>query len=173
MFKKRRISHTVSGDDLHESIGVRLRRDVAVFGNLRVLCFAAMLCAMSVVLGYVAKLIFGTAPYRITFENLPIIFGGISFGPLVGAMIAVAADLCSCLFASQGPNPLILVGSFSVGLVSGFVGGICAAADGICRSSRWSFALTWWAPWCRKRWRCISTTATSHCCCCPASPSTF
>ena len=100
-----------------------LSRDIAVFGNLRVLCFAAMLAAMSVILAYLAKLLFGPSPLRVTFENLPIIFGGVSFGPFVGAMIAVVADLCSCLLSGQAPNPLILVGSLSIGLASGFLGG--------------------------------------------------
>ncbi|MBE6690631.1 MAG: folate family ECF transporter S component [Ruminococcaceae bacterium] len=104
------------------SLGRRLRRDLAVFGNLRVLCLAAMLAAMGVVLGYLAKLLFGTGPLRITFENLPIIFGGITFGPFMGAMIAVISDLCSCLFSGQGPNPLIAVGSVSIGFFSGFFG---------------------------------------------------
>ena len=100
-----------------------LSRDIAVFGNLRVLCFAAMLAAMSVIIAYLAKLLFGPGPLRVTFENLPIIFGGVSFGPFVGAMIAVVADLCSCLLSGQAPNPLILVGALSIGLVSGFLGG--------------------------------------------------
>ena len=100
-----------------------LSRDIAVFGNLRVLCFAAMLAAMSVILACFAKLLFGPGPLRITFENLPIIFGGISFGPFVGAIIAVVADLCSCLLSGQAPNPLIVVGSVSIGFVSGFLGG--------------------------------------------------
>lgn len=99
-----------------------LRRDLAAFGNLRVLCLAAMLAAMSVVLAYLAKLIFGSGPFRITLENLPIIFGGISFGPFVGAMIAVVADLLSCVLAGQAPNPLILVGAVTIGALSGIFG---------------------------------------------------
>ena len=99
-------------------------RRAAARSALKRLVLGAMLAAMSVVIGMFCKsfLNFGGGLWRITFENLPIIFGGIGFGPFVGAMIAVAADLCSCLFASQGPNPLILVGSISVGLVSGIVG---------------------------------------------------
>ena len=106
-----------------DTVRAKLHRDVAVFANLRVLCFAAMLAAMSVVLAYLAKLIFGLAPFRITFENFPIIFGGISFGPFVGAMIAAVADLCSCLLSGQAPNPLIMVGSISIGILSGVLGG--------------------------------------------------
>ncbi|MBQ3063278.1 MAG: folate family ECF transporter S component [Clostridia bacterium] len=100
-----------------------LANDLAVFGNLRVLCFAAMLAAMSVIIAYFAKILFGPGPLRVTFENLPIIFGGVSFGPFVGAMIAAVADLCSCLLSGQAPNPLILVGAVSIGLTAGFLGG--------------------------------------------------
>ena len=100
----------------------KLRVDIGAFGNLRVLCFAAMLAAMSVALAYLAKLVFGTGPLRVTFENLPIIFGGISFGPFVGAMIAVVADLSSCLLSGQAPNPLILVGAISIGVMAGVFG---------------------------------------------------
>ena len=99
-----------------------IKSDLAVFGNLRVLTLAAMLCAMSVVLGYLSKAIFGTGPLRLTFENLPTVLGAISFGPFVGGMIAIAADLFSCLMAGQGPNPLIAVGSVSVGVIAGVLG---------------------------------------------------
>ena len=104
------------------SFGVRVRHDVAVFGNVRVLCFAAMLAAMGVVLGIVAKLIFGEGPFRITFENLPVIFGGISFGPFMGMAIALVADLGSCLYAGQAPYPLIAIGSLCIGFLSGLMG---------------------------------------------------
>ena len=107
----------------------RLRRDLAVFGNLRALCMAAMLAAMAVVLGYLAKLLFGTGPFRITFENLPIIFGGLLFGPFMGAVMAVVADLCSCLFSGQAPYPLISVGTMTIGLASGFLGNYLLLMD--------------------------------------------
>ena len=100
----------------------QLRRDLAVFDNLRVLCVAAMLAAMGVALAFLAKQIFGTGPLRITFENLPIIFGGLSFGPFMGAAIAVISDISSCLLSGQGPNPLIMVGSASIGILSGLLG---------------------------------------------------
>ena len=131
--QKERKNHTVPGvNEKNAEKGVlrALAADLKVFGNLRVLCLSAMLCAMSYILGYFAKMIFGLGPVRFTLENLPIIFGGVSFGPFAGALIAAAADLCSCLASAQGPNPLILVGSISVGLVSGTVGRY------ICKSRR-------------------------------------
>jgi len=105
-----------------EGLAGKLRRDAAALSRVRVLCFSAMLAAMSVVLAYLAKLVFGLGPIRVTFENFPIIFGGISLGPFVGAMIAVVADLSSCLMSGQAPNPLILVGSILVGAVAGVLG---------------------------------------------------
>ena len=120
--KKTLKNDTVSGVNEKSSTLGRISDDLRVFGSVRVLCLSAMLCAMSYVLAYLAKMIFGLGPVRFTLENLPIIFGGVSFGPFVGAMIATAADLCSCLAAGQGPNPLVLVGSISIGLVSGAVG---------------------------------------------------
>ena len=105
-----------------EHVRARLRRDVTAFGSVKVLCMAAMLAAMGVVLGYLAKLIFGEGPFRITFENLPIIFGAMAFGPFVGGVSAVVADLCSCLGAGQAFNPLISAGALCIGVISGFVG---------------------------------------------------
>lgn len=113
MKEKRKSDHSVRD---------KLRLDMSAPGHLRVLCFAAMLAAMSVVLATLAKLVFGTGPLRVTFENFPIVFGGISFGPLIGAMIAAVADLLSCLISGQAPNPLILVGSVTIGVVSGIFG---------------------------------------------------
>ena len=137
--KKKEKNNTVSGvneGNAPKGALSALAADLKVFGNVRVLCLAAMLCAMSYILGYLAKMIFGLGPVRFTLENLPIIFGSVTFGPFAGALIAAAADLCSCLASGQGPNPLILVGSISVGLVSGTVGRY------ICKSRRFLALLT-------------------------------
>ncbi len=88
---------------------------------IRKLCLCALLCAMSVTLAYVAKMIFGTGPLRLTFENLPILFAGVVYGPLWGGAVAVVADLCSCLFAGQAPVPLITLGALCIGLLAGIV----------------------------------------------------
>jgi ECF transporter S component (folate family) len=121
MKKKQKNDTALPSTEKGDTLG-RISADLRAFGNVRVLCLAAMLCAMSYVLAYVAKMIFGLGPVRFTLENLPIVFGAVGFGPLVGALIAAGADLCSCIASGQGPNPLILVGSISVGLISGTVG---------------------------------------------------
>lgn len=93
------------------------------YGSLKVLTVAAMLAAISVVIGIVCKNFFTfNVYYRVTFENLPIIFAGIVFGPFVGAAVGVVADIVSCL-SSTNPalNPLITIGAACVGFVSGAV----------------------------------------------------
>ena len=109
--------------DNSRKFGLRetLHRDVTALGNVRILCLAAMFAAMAVVLGALAKFMFGTGPLRVTFENLPIIFCSVAFGPIVGGLCAFVADLCSCVIAGQALNPLISVGAISIGVLSGIV----------------------------------------------------
>lgn len=87
------------------------------------LTLAAMLIAMSFVIGYFCKnlLTFGVY-YRITFENLPVILAGILLGPVYGAAVGAAGDVLSCI-ASTNPavNPVITVGAALVGLLAGVV----------------------------------------------------
>ena len=57
-----------------------------------------------------------------TFENLPIIFAGVAFGPFVGAAVGIVADVVSCICSTNpSVNPLITVGAASVGFISGAV----------------------------------------------------
>lgn len=96
---------------------------IAVFGNPRALCLAALLAAMSLILGKFLQI---PTPFselvRISFENLPVILAGIVLGPLAGAMTGAVADLVGCLAYGYSINPLITLGAAAVGLVSG-----CAA----------------------------------------------
>ena len=95
------------------------------FGSVRALTLAAMLTAMSVIIGIFCKsfLNFGNGLMRITFENLPIILSGIFFGPIPGAVVGAATDLISYLLSSQAypPNLIVTAGAMSVGAVSGAV----------------------------------------------------
>ena len=99
-----------------------LRRDVAVFGNLRALCVAAVLAAMSLVLGKFLQI---PNPFqqviRISFENLPILFAGITMGPFVGALVGVVADLLGCALYGYAINPIITLGGAAVGFLAGTV----------------------------------------------------
>lgn len=93
--------------------------------SIRRLTLAAMLTAISVVIGIFCKnfLNFGTGLFRITFENLPIILAGILFGPVTGGLVGGASDLISYLLSSQiyPPNLIVTAGAVAVGVVSGFV----------------------------------------------------
>ena len=86
---------------------------------------AAMMTAISVVIGIFCKsyLNFALGLFRITFENLPIIISGIIFGPIVGGIVGVAADLVSYLFSAQvyPPNLVVTFGAMMIGVISGLV----------------------------------------------------
>ena len=101
------------------------KHKATVFKSVKMLALAAMLTAMSVVIGILCKnfLNFANGLLRVTFENLPVIMAGILFGPLVGALVGAASDLVSYIFSSQAlpPNPMVTVGAISVGVVSGVV----------------------------------------------------
>ena len=93
-----------------------------LFISLKMLVIAAMLTAIGVVIGIICKtfLDFGGI-FRITFENLPIIISGILMGPIVGGLVGAAVDIISALIAGQAPLPFVMVGSSSVGVISGVV----------------------------------------------------
>ncbi len=91
--------------------------------TVRKMTGAAMLCAMSIVIGMFCKsyLNFGMGLFRITFENIPIIVSGIMFGPLVGALVGASSDLISYLLSPQiyPPNLIVTLGATCIGIVSG------------------------------------------------------
>ena len=82
--------------------------------------FAAVLIAMSIVFGKYLSINVG--PFmRFGFENLPLILGGIFFGPIMGAVIGVISDLIGCLLVGYTINPLVMLGATVVGMASGIV----------------------------------------------------
>ena len=94
-------------------------RHAATLRHTKRLTSAALLAALSFLLGFLAKAIQGTSPLRVTIEGLPIVLSGIVLGPFYGAAVGVVADLTSCISAGQTPLPLIALGSALVGLVPG------------------------------------------------------
>ena len=85
---------------------------------LRLLVVAALLASISIVMG--KYLAFGVGNVlRFSFENMPIIFAGIAFGPLVGTMVGVVADLVGCILVGYEINILVTVGAALIGLISG------------------------------------------------------
>ena len=107
-------------EELHPARRARYR--VPLFGNLSRLCFAAILSAMSLVLGKFLQI---PNPFqefiRISFENLPILLAGISMGPFIGMLVGTVADLLGCALYGYSINPIITLGAASVGLVSGVI----------------------------------------------------
>ena len=96
-----------------------------VFQNVRSLTVAAMLTALSVVIGIFCKnfLNFGAGLFRISFENFPILLSGFLFGPIVGCVVGVATDIISYLLSGQiyPPNLLVTLGAGLIGAIAGIV----------------------------------------------------
>ena len=91
-----------------------------LFGSLKIMACAAILAAMSIVLG--KFLAFNVTPsIRISFENLPVIISGIFFGPVVGAAVGAVADLLGCVMVGYTINPIITLGAALIGFISGIV----------------------------------------------------
>lgn len=88
--------------------------------HLRQLAAAAFLVALSIVCGKYLAVPVGTV-MRFSFENLPLILAGMLFGPAIGALTAVAADLLGCVLVGYAINPVVTVGAACIGLVSGLV----------------------------------------------------
>lgn len=93
--------------------------------SIRALTTAAMLTAMSVIVGILCKnfLNFGGGLFRITFENLPIILTGILYGPIVGGAVGAATDLISYFLSAQiyPPNLIVTLGATMVGVFAGVI----------------------------------------------------
>ncbi len=91
--------------------------------NSKKLAIAAMLMAISVVIGIICKNLFTFGLYyRFTLENLPVILAAVCFGPWYGAAVGVGADLISCVCSTNpNVNPIISVGALAVGLCAGTV----------------------------------------------------
>ncbi len=101
------------------------KNKLSVFRSVRSLALAAMLTAMSVIIGIFCKnfMNYGAGLFRVTFENLPIILSGIFFGPITGAIVGVSTDIISYLLSPQvyPINFIVMLGAGCVGAVSGTV----------------------------------------------------
>ncbi len=98
-----------------------------LLGNLRILCAAALLIALSVVLGkYLAV---STPLFRFSLENLPIIMAGLFFGPVIGGLVGIIADLIGCVVMSYTLNPLITAGAALMGILPGLIARISTRGD--------------------------------------------
>ena len=96
------------------------RRGSPKLSQLRILCAAALLAALSIVLGkYLAINV--TDSIRLSFENLTILMAGIFFGPVIGGVVGTAADLLGCMLVGYAINPVITLGAALVGVLAGLV----------------------------------------------------
>ena len=93
---------------------------IALFGTLKVMVAVSLLCAMSIVLGKYLAINVGEV-LRFSFENMPIILAGMMFGPVIGTVAGVAADLIGCLLVGYAVNPIVTAGAAAIGFLSGLI----------------------------------------------------
>ena len=87
---------------------------------LRITVALALLAAVSIICGkYLA--IRGGDILRFSFENLPIILASVAFGPWLGALVAVVADLVGCVLVGYTVNPLVTLGGAAIAVVAGLI----------------------------------------------------
>lgn len=99
-----------------------LKNNITVFGNLRVMVCAALFVALSIIFGKFLQI---PNPFqnviRISFENTPLIMSGILFGPAVGAITGLVADIVGCVMYGYAINPIVTIGATLVGFIPGVV----------------------------------------------------
>ena len=86
--------------------------------SARVLVALSSLAAIGIILG--KFLAFNITEFmRFSLENTSIIFAGIVFGPLSGAVVGAVQDLVGCLAVGYTINPIITLGCALIGCISG------------------------------------------------------
>ena len=98
--------------------GAAVKSDIRLFGNTKTLIVAALLVAMSIVLGKFGAINIGNS-IRIGFGGMPIQMAGMFFGPFVGAAVGLVSDVIGCILRGYAINPIITLGYTSIGFVSG------------------------------------------------------
>ena len=84
--------------------------------HLSVAC--ALLSAISIFAGKYLAINAGEV-LRFSFENLPILFAGMAFGPIGGALVGAVADLVGCMLVGYAINPIITLGAVAIGVIAG------------------------------------------------------
>ena len=95
-----------------------IKSNIRLFGSTRILIVAALLVAMSIVLGKFGAINIGNS-IRIGFGGLPIQMAGMFFGPFVGAAVGLVSDIIGCILRGYAINPIITLGYTCIGFVSG------------------------------------------------------
>ena len=99
---------------------------------LRIAVFSSFLAAMSIVFGKYLAINLGEV-IRISFENTPIIFAGLAFGPIAGAAVGIVADLVGCLLVGYAVNPIITIGAAAIGALAGLFRIFVRTSEGVSR----------------------------------------
>ena len=89
-------------------------------GNIKVLVCSAVFAAISIICGKFLAISIGDT-IRISFENTPIILSGFCFGPVVGLLTGLIADIVGCILRGYAINPLITFASVFIGFAAGAV----------------------------------------------------
>ncbi len=89
-------------------------------GNLKIMITAAVFAAISIVCGKFLAFPIGET-MRFSIENLPLLLAGFLFGPTVGAITGLVADIVGCILRGYAINPIITVASVFIGFTSGAV----------------------------------------------------
>lgn len=93
--------------------------------DVRTVVKAGFLVAISIVMtrfAYIMLPIGGVSGMRISFGELPIMLSGFLFGPLVGGLTGIAADLIGVLVNPQGPYfPGFTISSMMWGVIPGLM----------------------------------------------------
>ena len=89
--------------------------------ELRKIAVCAVLAAAGIVLGKLLAVNIGQS-FRLSFENLPVLFAGLYLGPWYGLFCGAAADLVGSVMVGYAINPVITLGAASIGLCAGLAG---------------------------------------------------
>lgn len=112
-----------------------MRSSNSLLKSTKRLTVAAMLAAISIVVGMICKnyLNFDGGLFRITFENLPIIAAGIILGPAAGGAVGLCADVVSYCLSTQSfaISPIVTLGAVAVGVCSGVMARYVVRRQGV------------------------------------------
>ena len=87
-----------------------------------ILAYAGVLVAMNILLSRVFTINLGNS-IRINFSAAPVFLAGIWFGPFIGGLTGIAADLMGCVVSGYAPFPLITVSTCLWGVIPGLMSG--------------------------------------------------
>lgn len=86
--------------------------------NIKVLVFAGVLTAMSIILTRVVAIPIGTS-IRLSVGQTPVYLCGFWFGPLVGGICGFLSDFVGAILQGYAPNPMISLTAILAGVLPG------------------------------------------------------